>query len=446
MFKNNYNISKNFEITFLNIIIIFTIFILFLKFFLLYPIYPSSDEILSIERFTKPWTFLRKNEIANHTINSFIAVLIKSLFGPDILYYRFISFLCFCLIIFFFKKLYPNILAYCFFILLVLSSSVLTAYIYIFRGYYTWAFFVVLNFYFLKKYIQNNFDNKNYNIILFLNLIMACHALFTLYTVIPTLSVIFCAAIIRKDLKKIYNFFIFFFLPLVIYYFVVCVLEGFVNSFSGNLTLDYLINNFFNVVKIGFPIGFKAIFLSEHMYGFSVQENLFILAIKSLLHSNDPEYSILLIFIISFSILLIRILKKKINLIDLIILFMLFFFYIAVFVPEIRVYFGISFFLMFYIFENVFIFLVILNKWIKLKYFFATILIFFFLFKVNPPDEKLSIHTKYEIINIRSLKNFYSCKELNDILNQHEIWIFKNIFTKDCSSRYDFINNKNILF
>jgi hypothetical protein len=125
---------------------------------------------------------------------------------------------------------------------------------------------------------------------------------------------------------------------------------------------------------------------------------------------------------------------------------MLFFFYTAGFVPEIRVYVGISFFLMFYIFENVFILLVILNKWIKFKYFFATMLIFFFLFKITPPDEKLSIHTKYEIINIRSLKNFYSCKELNDILNQHEIWIFKNIFTKDCSSRYDFINNKNILF
>ena len=73
-------------------------------------------------------------------------------------------------------------------------------------------------------------------------------------------------------------------------------------------------------------------------------------------------------------------------------------------------------------------------------------LIFFLLFKVRPPDEQFSIHTKYEIIKIRSLKDFYSCKELNDILNEHEIWIFKNIFSKDCSSKYDFINNKIILF
>ena len=352
-------IKNNLEKNFLNIIIISTILILFLKFFVLYPIYPSSDEILSIERFTKPWTFLRKDELANHTINSFIAVLIKSLLGPDILYYRFISFFCFCLIIFFFKKLYPNTLAYCFFILLILSSSILTAYIYIFRGYYTWAFLVVLNFYFLKKYIQNNFDNKNYNIILFLNLIMACHALFTLYTVIPTLSVIFLAAIIRKDLKKIYFFFIFFFLPLIIYYFIVCVLEGFVNSFSGNLTLNYLVNNFFNVVKIGFPIGFKAIFLSEHMQSYLVQENIFILVIKQLLYSdqhNDPQYTILLIFVISLSILLIKILRKKCNIIDFILLVMLIFFYITNFAPERRVYVGISFFLIFYIFENIFFF------------------------------------------------------------------------------------------
>lgn len=305
------------------------------------------------------------------------------------------------------------------------------------------------NLFFLKKYIENNFDNKNYNIILFLNLILASHALFTLYTVIPTLSVIFCAAIIKKDLKKIYSFFIFFFLPLIIYYFVVCVLEGFVNSFNGNLTLNYLVNNFFNVVKIGFPIGFNAIFLSGHMQLALAQENVFISAIKYLLvrnQQNDPQYSILLIFIISFSILLIKILKKKCNIIDFIFLIMLIFFYIVNFVPERRVYVGISFFLIFYIFENIFSFLVKVNKKIKFKYFFMSIFMIFLLLIVKPPDEHFSLHTKYEIINIRSLKDFYSCKELNDILNEHEIWIFKNIFIKDCSSKYDFIKNKNILF
>jgi hypothetical protein len=83
---------------------------------------------------------------------------------------------------------------------------------------------------------------------------------------------------------------------------------------------------------------------------------------------------------------------------------------------------------------------------LKFKFFFVSLFLFFLFYSVDPPDNKISIDTKKEIINIRNLKKIYSCSELNNILNEHEIWITKNIFSKDCSSRYDFINNKNILF
>lgn len=148
--------------------------------------------------------------------------------------------------------MYPSTIAYFILIFLILTSQMLTSYIYIFRGYYTWAFLTVLNFYFIKNYISNNFDNRNYNIILFLNLIMACHAIFTFYIVIPTLLIIFFTAIKKKDLKKIYSFFIIFLIPFSFFYFIASVLEGFVNNFTQNLTLNYLFNNFFYIVKVGF--------------------------------------------------------------------------------------------------------------------------------------------------------------------------------------------------
>ena len=438
----------NTEYFLLNILIVLTIIVLFLKFFVLYPIYPSSDELVQVERFTKWHNFLRREGISNHTINAFVAVIIKSIFGYNFYYYRFISFFCFCLIVFFFKKLYPNILAFCLLIFLILSSQMLTSYIYIFRGYYIWAFLSVLNFYFIKKYILNNFDNKNYNIILIINLITACHALFTFYIVVPTLFVISVTAIKNKDLNKIRNFFFYFLLPFLFFYFVVCVLEGFVNIFNDNLTLNYLSNNFLHIVRFGFPEGFNKIFFNAHMMNFQVKENIFILLFKNLTSSNeyyDYQYTILGVYIVSSCILLFRILCKKLNIIDYILISIIIFFYAVNFVPELRVHVGIVFFFLFYIFNYVYNLILTFDKKIKFKYFYF-FLVFLLLIKVDPPDEKLSVHTKYEIIKVRNFKKNFSCKELNDLLNDHEIWIVKNLYPKDCSSKYDFVNRKNILY
>lgn len=441
--------SNNTEALFLNIFLGLTIIVLFLKFFILYPIYPLSDEIVQVERFTEWHNFLRKDGIANHTINAFLAVTIKSIFGYNILYYRFISFFCFCLIIYFFKKKYPNTLAFCLFLFLILSSQMLTSYIYIFRGYYVWALLTVLNFYFIKKCILNNFDNKNYNIILVINLLMACHALFTLYIVFPTLAALSVMVIKNKDINKIYNFFIFFLLPCVLFYFLVCVLEGFVNIFYDNLTLDYLLNNFLHIVKVALPEGINKIFFNTHMHNFEAKENVFISVYKQLTGSNeyiDTQYTILGVYIFSYCILLFRIFTKKLDIIDFILIIILIFFYAINFTFENRVHVGIVFFFLFYIFDHIYISLLNISKNIRLRYFFYMFVIVFLLFKVDAPDLKLSIHTKNEIIKVRKLKEKYSCERLNNLLNDHEIWLMKNIYSNECSSRYDFDNKKNILY
>lgn len=70
----------------------------------------------------------------------------------------------------------------------------------------------------------------------------------------------------------------------------------------------------------------------------------------------------------------------------------------------------------------------------------------FVLFKVDAPDLKLSINTKNQIIKIRKLKENNSCEKLNNLLNDHEIWIMKNIYSNECSSRYDFDKGRNVLY
>jgi hypothetical protein len=173
------NIIKKYEKILLNLLVFCSLILLFVKFFLLEKVYPLSDEIIVIERYTEWHNFLWRNNVGNHTINSFFAVVIKSILGENLLYYRFISFLFFSFILILFKKIYPSILLCCAFILIIISSQLLTNYIWIFRGYYSWAFFTVLNFFYLKKFSENNFDNKNYNILLVINLVLLCHSLFT---------------------------------------------------------------------------------------------------------------------------------------------------------------------------------------------------------------------------------------------------------------------------
>lgn len=145
MFFNLYQNNK--KILILDILILFTLIILFIKFFIIIDVYPLHDEVVIIERFTKWHNFLWRNSISNHTINSFFAVIIKAIFGFNILYYRFTSFIFFALILILFRKLYPSLLLYCIFISIILSSQMLSNYIWIFRGYYSWAFFTVLNFF-----------------------------------------------------------------------------------------------------------------------------------------------------------------------------------------------------------------------------------------------------------------------------------------------------------
>lgn len=455
------NIIKNYEKILLNLVVFCSLILLFVKFFLLEKVYPLSDEIIAIERNAEWHNFLWRNNVGNHTINSFFAVVIKSILGENLLYYRFISFLFFSFILILFKKLYPSILLCCAFILIIISSQLLTNYIWIFRGYYSWAFFTVLNFFYLKKFSENNFDNKNYNILLVINLVLLCHSLFTLYIVIPvfiSLSLIFLKDFIIEDKnfnrrKKLINFFLFFLIPASIFYFLITVIEGFTIFFSDNLNLKFLLLNLFDVVREGFIPGFKNIFLNSHLDKFINEKNFLNNLFKSLSGNTfngddtnlqtEPQFTILIIYIISLIILLYRAFYFKLKYLDLVIVNIFLFFFFMNYIPEPRVHVGIVFFNVFYIADN------IINVSKKIKNHFTVILpllfLTFYLLSKTEIDKKI-LTTKIVIDKIASLKSKHSCYELNYLFNDEEIWIMKNFYKKDCNSYYDRKNEKNVLF
>ena len=444
----------------LDILILFTLIVLFIKFFITIEVYPLHDEVVIIERFTKWHNFLWRNSISNHTINSFFAVIIKSIFGFNILYYRFVSFIFFALILILFRKLYPSLLLYCIFISIILSSQMLSNYIWIFRGYYSWAFFTVLNFFYLKKFVNNNFDNKNYNILLVINLILLCHAIFTLYIVIPIficLSFIFIKNFIKKNedfkiRKKLLNFFLFFLIPLISFYLLIITIEGFVINHWNNLNIKFFLSNIFNIIKYSFVPGFKSIFLNSHLNQYVHEGNFFVILYTSLINNQlittnsqiEAQYTILAVYLISFFILIYRTLTKKFDYLDLALASVFIFFYLIHFIPEPRVHVGIVFFNIFYVFNNMYLFNI---KKIKANDLVTLLLLFLVTFYIlNTKIDKRYYETKLVVDKINLLKQKKNCRELNYFLDEYEIWIMKNIYNKDCNFFYDFKNKKNILY
>ena len=429
----------------INILILLSVIVLFFKFFIFIDFYPMHDELVIVERNTELQNFLWRNYTSNHTLNSVFAVIIKNIFGYNLLYYRFFSFLCFIGILLLCKRTYPNTLIFSLLIVFILSSNVLTNYIWIFRGYYIWGFLTVLNFFLLKSFYQNSFDNKNFKLLMLVNLILSCHALFVLYNVVPTMLYLLFIIVNRKDKEKFLYLILWFFCPLIIFYFIIIILEGFTILFWDNLNLKFLLNNFLLVIKNSFVPGFKEIFLNQHFDLYSTDKNIFFEVFKKLINppaNMEPEYTFIFIYFVSFFILISKIIFKKYNYLDFIFLGMILFFYLIDKNPEPRQHTGIVFYLIFYILDFVYY----LNYKIKNEKMigYSIYCISLFLLFNTSLNEK-HIDTKKSIDKIKPLYLKYDCNDLNDKLSDYEIWVLKNTHTFECNFYYDFQLNKNIL-
>ncbi len=184
----------------------------------------------------------------------------------------------------------------------------------------------------------------------------------------------------------------------------------------------------------------------DNMINMQTPKNfLFVDVFNRLIHfRHGSEYTFILIYIITFSLLIFKLIYKKFNNLDLAILFSYVFFFIIYKNPEARVHTGLVFFHMFYIFEN------IPQNINKIKYYnnFKYILFFITIFVIfnTKIDSKYYDDTKKSVDKINNYVKIYNCKELNSELNNYEIWILKNVYPEKCGFLYDPDLKINILF
>lgn len=441
-----FNLKSIDEKKILDLLIFLTLVVFYIKIFHLYDHYPLLDEVIVLDRYLEWKSFLRKDHIGNHTINSFIGVILKSLFGYNFELLRFISFFCFGLILFIFRTLYKRIYLYILFLSLVTFSNLLFNYIYIFRGYYVHALLCAASFLFLKKYFFNGREQLIFNIILLLIFLQLAHSLFTIYVAIPVFILILFDNYKNKSLlKNTPNYIFFLILPVISIYLLYMFLDGFVTLYSGNLNFDFLIENFSIIFIECIKQGFKMIFFSSYT---ETNYYSFFDTVKMLYNGYDyilvAEPIILLIYFLSISFSIFNILSvKNFSYLDFLILIMFFFFILIFKTPTLRVHVGSAIFCLFYIINN----LDIIFEKIKIlnikSYYFTSILICFLLILSVSPNKNFQ-QLKDHVIKIDKYK--HDCDTANVKLNSSEKWVLINFYPNICKYRYDAEIQDNYIF
>jgi len=430
----------------LDFLILSTIIVFYFKIFYFYDHYPLLDEVIVLDRYLEWKNFLRKDHIGNHTINSFIGVILKSIFGYNFELLRFISFFCFILILLFFRLMFKKLYLYIIFISLIVLSNALFNYMYIFRGYYVHAFLCVASFYFLKKYFVHGRNQVNLNIILFLIFVQLAHSLLTIYIAVPIFILILIDNYKNNQIKKnILNYFFYLILPVFFSFLLYSFLEGFVVLHYDNLNFNFLFKNFFLIFLECVKKGFGMIFFSAYTTtDFSSLFN----TITMLYHGYDDilisEPIILLIYFLSISFALFNCLRlKTFSYLDYLIVIIFVFFILLFKSPTLRVHIGISIFCLLYIIYCLELHLSKINvSDIKSYYITSVIICFFVIFSASPNKDFQQL--KKHIIKIDQYK--HDCKIANTELNSSEKWVLINFYPDACKHRYDGKIQDNFLY
>jgi hypothetical protein len=422
-------LEDNYQIFFYLVLII-----IFFKVFIFYDHYPYHDEITTFDRYLEWHRVFRKDAPNNHFILSVIGILTKYIFGFNFLVLRFISFVFFILISLYFIKNFKNFYLILIFFLIIFSSKSIFNYSYVFRGYYLSSFLSVLIFIdLLSIYIYKN--KKNLKITFLLCFLLFAHSLYTLYIVAPVLFVTFVNSLnIRKFYKYFLEFFVYFFIPTIIIIYLNIFVTGFAEKFSGNLNIDFILNNFLLVLKESFEPGFKAIFLNDYVS----QNNSSLLSsfANNAVSLFRSDFTIFCILLTALIISLIKSYMKKIDILDKIVISFFIFYLLIGREPFLRVYVGIIYFFIFYIFFNIPDFKIPKKKYFKIVYLLVFILA---LFNIQPSRNNQEV--KSQILKID--KSNLTCEEFNSFLDDYEIWVLINFYQDKCYYYWD--GKKNVL-
>jgi hypothetical protein len=422
-----------------SLLLFLILLILFFKIFIFFDHYPIHDEIISFDKYLEWYKVLLKDSPNNHFLLSFLGMVVKYLFGFNFFLLRLISFLSLILITLYFSKIFKNLYFLFSFFLVILSSDIIFNYSYLFRGYYLSSFLTVIIFNELNSiFIEKKKDSLK--LLFFINFLLFIHSLYTIYIILPVFVVIFYELLKIKKIKSHRNdFIIFFLIPTFIITCLNILLTGFTEKYVNNLNIDFILSNFFVVVKDSFLPGFNSLFLNVYVNNgksILILDNMKVVCLNLL----NNHFELFLIFVISLIISIKKLFSKKPSIFDKIIFVFFIFFVILNKDPYTRVFVGIIYFFIFYIFSNFKFIKIFLPKNVKiiliLKYF---LLIFFLynLYNVEPNNEYQQLKT--EITKINNINT--SCENYNKLLSQYETWIFINFYPNRCFYYFDGENN-----
>ena len=447
LFQTTYlNLKKNP----LQVIVFFTAIILLFIIFFINEHYPVHDEILTFDKYLLWHTFLRRDLPNNHLLLSFIGTISNSIFSFNFYLLRFLSFLSLIGIFLIYTKLFKNCYIFLLFIITIVSSELIIYYSYLFRGYYLSSFISVIIFYFLHKYYFIKNKKKYISIIFFLLFLLCVHALYTLYIIVPIIFSLFIFSIKERKIRIFSEKFIIFFItPTAVVYFLVVIITGFSNEFSGNLNINFLVANLATVISKSFVPGIVSVFFDEHLQTTSFLTSISsrLISIKALLNLFYTQTIIFLILFFSFFLTVCNFIFKKSNIFDLIIVIFFIFFIFLNKIPFDRVYISFIYFFMFYItlnLENI-IKHFFVNFIFKNNFFsFVTCVISLLIFLSNVNINTIySLELKNKIVTINKFKN--NCEAASETLDQYHIWILINFYPDWCYYKRDNIKRINIL-
>ena len=425
----------------LDFLILITIIIFYYKLFVVNEHYPLHDEIIALDRYIKWNNFLRKDAIGNHTINSFIAVILNSIFGYNFINLRLISFASLIIILLLFRARFNSLFHYLICILAVTSSNILFNYSYIFRGYYVAAFLSIMTFFYLKKYFYNTRNINNLRILFLLIFLQLFHSLFTIYIAIPSLIMVSISVLKNKVKKEIIYTYAFFIIITISVYILFFFIDGFVSLYNSSLNFDFLFKNFLNIFIPCIISGFENIFFSAYTPSyFLALKDVF----KSMYYGSDSilvaEPFFLIIYLLAFFIAILNFIRFRMSDYLSNTVLLIFIFFILLFkAPPLRVHTGTIFFCLFFIIDNINNFKIPYKNIIsKISFILCLVLI------INVTPNKNFQQTREVVMKIDKYKS--NCIDANNQLTQYEIWILINYYPNQCRYKYDRILKVNILY
>jgi hypothetical protein len=299
--------------------------------------------------------------------------------------------------------------------------------------------------YFLESYFDK--QKIKYLKYSFISSTLLCvHSIYAIYFLIPIFLTILNFIIIKKKLEILKIMFYYFFLPSTMVYFIVIAVTGFAQTYSGNLNLSFLLNNFYEVLTNSFVPGFKTIFLQSAVLDLKFSFESFWTKMTKGESGIMSTHQITILLVIFFTIfrLILKLLfdKKNLNYLDLNIGIFFLSFLLINKNPWLRVYVPITFFLLFYLLDEMQAFILkfkINNKFKINEISFIILLLLTILITPNNSYEQ----TKNEIIKINKYKE--NCTTANKFLSQREIWILINFYPKTCKYEYNPEFRKNVL-